>query len=251
MTDRDDELDDFLRRSKPIFRRADEDDLEPPAELDRIVLRQAREAIEAERPQRVFRGPRWGAPIALAATLLIALTVVFQGWMPEKEPVGEVTVRSVAREVPAPAADAPVAGAPVAEAEAFANARPAQPAPAAAPPREEAADAGPYVVGIVPPQAAAPASSPALVSDAEASRHVAPPPAPPGVEMASAPTMARGTVQTAKARADAEVPPWRKDATTWLLEIQRLRAAGETGLADAEMAEYNRQHRAYAGAPDR
>ncbi len=246
MTDRDDELDDFLRRSKPIFRRADEDDLEPPAELDRIVLRQAREAIEAERPQRVFRGPRWGAPIALAATLLIALTVVFQGWMPETEPVGEVTVRSVAREIPAQAADTPVA-----EADVFTHARTAQPAPAAAAPRAETADTGAYVVGIVPQQPAATASSPVLVSDAEASRYAAPPPAAPGVETAAVPTMARGNMQTAKARPDGEVPAWRRDATTWLAEIERLRAAGETARADAEMAEYNRQNRAYAGAPDR
>jgi hypothetical protein len=50
---------------------------------------------------------------------------------------------------------------------------------------------------------------------------------------------------------DVAAPAWRRDSTTWLAEIERLRAAGETARADAEMAEYNRQHRAYAGAPDR
>ena len=85
-------------------------------------------------------------------------------------------------------------------------------------------------------------------TDAEASRYAAPPKASPAVETAATPTMARGNVQ-AKARVDA--PAWRRDAATWLAEIERLRAAGETVRADAEMAEYNRQHRAYAGAPDR
>jgi hypothetical protein len=241
MTGRDDEFDDFLRRSKPIFRRVDEDELEPPAELDRIVLRQAREAIETARPQRVFRGPRWGAPIALAATLVVSLAVVFHGRAPEKTPVGEVTVRSIAREIPAPA--------PATEADTHADAsgesRAAPREATAAPLRSEAADNAPYVVGIVPQDAAAPGSqTPALVSDAEASRYTAPPPAP---------AVARTSMSVAKARneGDVPIPAWRGDSTTWLAEIERLRAAGETARADAEMAEYNRQHRAYAGAPDR
>jgi NAD(P)-dependent dehydrogenase (short-subunit alcohol dehydrogenase family) len=34
-------------------------------------------------------------------------------------------------------------------------------------------------------------------------------------------------------------------------EIERLRASGDNARADAELAEYKREHRAYAGAPDR
>ncbi len=246
MTDRDDEFDDFLRRSRPSFRRVDEDELEPPAELDRIVLRQAREAIETERPQRVFRGPRWGAPIALAATLVVSLAVVFHGRAPEKTPVGEVTVRSIAREITAPA--------PAAEADTYTNASgEARAAPweaTAVPMRNKAADNAPYVVGIVPQEPVAPASpSPALVSDAEAARYAAPPPA--AVEMTSASAMARTSMPAAKARYEGDAPAWRSDSVAWLAEIERLRAAGDAARADAEMAEYNRQHRAYAGAPDR
>ena len=33
---------------------------------------------------------------------------------------------------------------------------------------------------------------------------------------------------------------------TWLAEIERLRNAGDTARADAELAEYKRQQRAYA-----
>ncbi len=119
----DDEFDDFLRRRRPIFGRPG-DDLEPPAELDRLVLRQAREAIEAEKPQRVFRAPSWGMPVALAATLVLALTIILRVGMPAKEASPEVTVRNVARtvEYPAPSAVAP------ASAPAAAPAQSAQPA---------------------------------------------------------------------------------------------------------------------------
>ena len=83
MTGSDDEFDDFLKRRKPLFR-APDDMFEPPAELDRVVLRQAREAIESDRPLRVFRAPRWSAPIAIAATLVLAFTVMFHAGMPLK-----------------------------------------------------------------------------------------------------------------------------------------------------------------------
>ncbi len=239
MTGRDDEFDDFLRRRKPLFRRADEDGLEPPEELDRIVLRQAREAIEPERPQRVFRGPRWGAPIALAATLLVALSVVFHVGVAEKAPQGEVTVRSVAREVTAPAAAADSVAVP----------RPDHPAPAAAPLLEEAADNGPYVVDLVPqPAPSATAPSPVLASRAENARYSGPSVVPTARTTISGPNMAK---THGPGQVGADLPAWRRDSATWLAEIERLRAAGETARADAELAEYNRQNRAYAGAPDR
>lgn len=275
MTGADDDFDDFLRRRKPVFRR-DDDDLEPPAELDRIVLRQAREAIEADKPQRVFRGPRWGAPIALAATVLVALSVVFHGGMPATSPVGEVAVQSISREVATPADEpAESRGATGTTAD-----------PPVAPPRERVADNGAVIVDLAPrekaetptirersaralePESASVAPPPpprGLVADAEASRYAVPLPSAPSTEAAAAPAAAsrRAEAQSsaASARVDAsgaslakaspEAPAWRRDSKTWLAEIERLRAAGETALAEAEMAEYNRQQRAFAGAPDR
>jgi hypothetical protein len=53
------------------------------------------------------------------------------------------------------------------------------------------------------------------------------------------------------AKAEAPAPEWRRDSKTWLAEIERLRASGDVARADAELTEYKRQHRAYAGAPDR
>jgi hypothetical protein len=241
MTASDDEFEDFLKRRKHKFR-APDDVFGPPEELDRVVLRQAREAIETPRPLGVFRGPRWAAPIALAATLVLAVGVVFHAGMPQKrEPVAEVTVQTVAQRVEDPAAETAMAPA----------AAPApSPAVAANNVAREADASGPVVVDLAAP--------------AEAERY-APPPPP------SAPVMARGAAQgsatergsagasmdsapaamSAPAAKSAEVPAWRRDTRSWLAEIERLRNAGDTARADAELAEYKRQQRAYAGAPDR
>ena len=104
MSGPDDEFDDFLSRRRPLFRRP-VDDLQPPEEVDRVVLRRAREAIEIERPQRAFRGANWGAPLAIAATLLVVFTVVLHFMQPSKA-VPEVSVQQVAQPAAAPAAPA-------------------------------------------------------------------------------------------------------------------------------------------------
>ena len=235
MTAPDDEFEEFLKRRKPVFR-APDDMFEPPSELDRVVLRQAREAIETPRPLRVFRGPRWAAPVALAATLVLAVGVVFQGGAPPKrEPVPEVTVQNVAERVDSPQAATAMAPAPAA----VANNRA----------RMDAATSGPVVVDLTAPSAGS------LVSGEEADRYAAPPPA-------AAPMLARtaetppqspamsGAAMDSVAKA-SEVPAWRRDAKSWLAEIERLRNSGDIALADTELAEYKRQQRAYAGAPDR
>jgi hypothetical protein len=60
-----------------------------------------------------------------------------------------------------------------------------------------------------------------------------------------------GAGADAAAAKTTESPAWRRDPKTWLAEIERLRNAGDTARAEAELAEYKRQQRAYAGAPDR
>jgi hypothetical protein len=63
---------------------------------------------------------------------------------------------------------------------------------------------------------------------------------------------AAGASMAAPAAAKAaDVPAWRRDTNTWLAEIERLRKAGDTAAADVEYAEFKRQQRAYAVAPDR
>jgi hypothetical protein len=249
----DDEFEDFLRRRTPTFRRAPDDMLEPPPELDRIVLRQAREAIEAERPQRVYHGTGWGAPLALAATLLLAFTIILQVGMPKKAPVPEVTVQTVAQRLDSPAA------APAVE-------------PMAA--KREVATPAPQQRRAVMADASLNASAPALVSQEEADRYApAPPPAPSaagarpdartaqsGIVVEDRLTGSRNVVtsvqsppteaQRAVAKASS-TPEWRRDSKTWLAEIERLRAEGRSAEADAELAEFKREHRAYAVSPDK
>ncbi len=75
--DDDRELDDFLARRSVHHRRlADRDRIEPPAELDRLVLHEAREAIDVPANAPVYRAPRWALPVALAATVVLAFAVV-------------------------------------------------------------------------------------------------------------------------------------------------------------------------------
>lgn len=193
----DDEFEDFLNRRKPVFRPPADETFEPPAELDRVVLRQAREAIKPPEPMRMFSAPRWSMPIALAATLGLAFTVIFRAGMPPPTQASkaEVTVQNVAEAVEAPSA---IAAPPPAEAER---------APMANASNARRADAS------VAMDAAGAAPAPA-----------------------------------AKA---SHVPGWRNDPKSWLAEIQRLRDAGDSARADAEYAEFKREHRAYAVAPDR
>jgi len=257
MTGPDGEFDDFLSRRKPVFRRPEEDPLEPPAELDRIVLRRAREAIETQ-PEPAYHGTRWGMPVALAATLLVVFSVFLHLGVQRNEPAAQVTVQSVSQQLDYPAA-AP------------------SPENAAEPP--QAADAGGPKVAADLDQSRSGTrdrlGSPGYAGEAEASRY-SPPPPPPPVVAARAPgeaapsaatepaagdsaSQSRSVVMSAPTPAEADravasassTPIWRRDARTWLAEIDRLRAEGKAAEADAEMTEYKRQHRAYAGSPDR
>lgn len=184
----DREFEDFLRRRRPVFRRGEDDTLEPPAELDRIVLRQAREAIQQSPPQRLYRGPRWGAGLSIAATLVVGLAFVFKAGELTTDVRPQVTIENIAQRMQVP------------------------PAP--------------------PPAPAERAEAPAMTADA-----------PVIVEL--------GRPLTAAASPPASTPAWRQNSGAWLAEIERLRASGDAARADAEMAEYNRHHRALAVSPDR
>ena len=239
MTSPDDEFDDFLRRRRPVFSR--DDDLEPPAELDRLVLRRARDAIESERPQRVFRAPAWGMPVALAATLVLAFTVILRVGTTEVAKTPEITVQNVSRQI-----EIPPAAPPPPEAEMARAAAPAE-APAEAPAslaREN--DSAAVVVDLgarADGEAAPPLRARRLEKMADAA---------PAARDAGAGNIAEQSAPTAAAAPTAESKPgYRRDSKSWLAEIERLRAAGDDARADAELADYKREHRAYAGAPDR
>jgi hypothetical protein len=81
-SERDDEFDAYLKRRVRFDRRLRSlDRLEPPAELDRIIIAQARQSIQVAPPAPLFRGaglpaPRWALPMGMAATILISLSVL-------------------------------------------------------------------------------------------------------------------------------------------------------------------------------
>ena len=69
----------YLKR-RSVLTNALDDRLEPPAALDEVVLRRAHEAIKGQAAsgatQQTVRAPRWAMPVALAATILLCLSVV-------------------------------------------------------------------------------------------------------------------------------------------------------------------------------
>jgi hypothetical protein len=119
----DPEFDDFLRRRRRLFRGDVDDGLEPPAELDRIVLRRARDAIEDDHPVRFFGMPRWAAPVAIAATLVLGVSIVFRAGLQPEQRVPQVRVENISQrvEIGEPAATSPPAETPAPPADASAG----------------------------------------------------------------------------------------------------------------------------------
>jgi hypothetical protein len=265
MSDSDNEFDDFLTRRKPVFRRPANDPLEPPDELDRLVLRQAREAIKADRSEPLYQGARWGMPVALAATVLVVLTAVLHVGMSDRRQVAEVTVQEVSQAVEYPLVarepmpETPVAAVPAGKAT----------VPAAQKTESAAIELKSPVLARSERTSGVPSG---LVSTEEASRYTPAPPPPPASARARTDAVADAQTSAAmestagsrviiaqpppseaeRAVANASsTPAWRRDAQTWIAEIERLRLEGKNAEADAELAEYKRQHRAYAVGPDR
>ncbi len=70
-SEHDDEFEAYLKRRVPIDKRAGSlEHLEPPPELDRIVIGKARKAIRAASPIRFYRAPKWAVPLGIAAVIL-------------------------------------------------------------------------------------------------------------------------------------------------------------------------------------
>ncbi len=76
-SERDHEFESYLKRRARFDRRLRSlDRLEPPAELDRIVIGYARQAIQGAPPVPMFRAPRWALPMGMAATILLSLSIL-------------------------------------------------------------------------------------------------------------------------------------------------------------------------------
>jgi hypothetical protein len=86
---------------------SDDDKLEPPKALDAIVLKKAREAIRAREP--VSRPARWATPVALAATILLCLSIVLNVSLNTNRPAASLqhmTAATADKPSPAPAGPA-------------------------------------------------------------------------------------------------------------------------------------------------
>jgi hypothetical protein len=242
-----------------------DDRLEPPAALDAIVLKQAREAIKApaapdQGRQQMYRAPRWAVPVALAATIMLCLSVVMN--------------ISLNTNRPTPAANLQRMTAAGAEGDISSSRR--ESVPGDIPSREIilpeakiASSAAPH-----PPVVAeqAPGPPPAASAPMAPAPSAAPAPAPPTDESRLATRSATDKAAMFAKRADASVPgaapsaagtargtdgyraasaagPHPADPKVWLQQIDALRAAGKIERADAEMRRFRAAFPGYAAKP--
>lgn len=166
----DQELEQFLARRSELSQRyradmgADAAGEGAPPELDAAVLARAR--AELQRPASSRRFLRWGRPLAVAASLML---VVSLGWMAQQKPLPQEVAQNAApavvpKEVAVPAMDA-------------------IPAPVAR--QAEVAEQGKALAKAAPPaRSRQPGSAPAAGAlarrpEAQAQADIAPPPPPP------------------------------------------------------------------------
>lgn len=92
-SDQDDEFEAYLQQRTVLpHHLAKSERIEPPPELDRIVLVRAREAIRTSDPAPVFRPARWALPFSLAATVVVAFAVILQ-MQPAMKPAAPAATR--------------------------------------------------------------------------------------------------------------------------------------------------------------
>lgn len=177
--------------------------LEPPEDLDAIVLRRAREAIRAPARMPVYRAPRWALPVALAATILLSFSILLNVSVIARKTPGSL-LDSAAKSSRAPASGMPARGAD---------------APA--------------------PEADRLRKKPSSESPAGNGETVAPPatlvPSPLSQDQA-APAQARS--ERAMARNAVAPHTQTRDPAAWLKQIDLLRARGKTAEADAELRRF-------------
>ena len=111
-SEHDEEFEAYLKRRASFHKGiTSSDDLEPPPELDRIIIGNARRAIREAAPVPVYRAPKWALPAALAATVVISCAVVLELGLrthqtaPAPEPIDTEIVADapLLKDAPAPA----------------------------------------------------------------------------------------------------------------------------------------------------
>jgi len=244
---RDEEFEAFLRqRSVLSGGRRVAQQLEPSRDLDDIVLSQARQAIQSGPPLRVYRSPRWALPVALAATLLLSMSIVLnvslnarrQSQALQEVPQAkagtgaktDVVASSVAAPAAPSAATAPTPPAEVAET-AVDAARPAPPAPALEVPAAPAAREAMREAKVAAATGSRDLASGSLSAPASETGAAA---REPGMQSLNSFAAAAGLDQDPKA---------------WLQWITALRSQGRTAAADAQLRRFRAAYPDFAVPP--
>ena len=268
----DHELEQFLSRRSELsqLHRADTAGEGAPPELDALVLAQARAVLQRP-PLRSRRLQRWGRPLAVAATLVL---VVSLGWMAQQKPLPQQmaftpAAPAVPTETAAPAVDT-AAAPPAAKAEEVKKQTIAGQAPAGAAQRRQSAAAarsvedrlaqpqtqpvqqyGSAAAAEPPPPSPPPPPLPAAALTAKAAAPVpfAPAPTPlgmttpvtvaPAASLAAAPNPCAALPSRAAAQDQAAGSGAVAD---WLERIRRLRDASDLAGARAELACFSYLH---------
>lgn len=222
MTDpeHDEAFETYLKR-RSVFPEALDEGPEPPAALDQRVLDKARQAIRAQAApdhgkQQMARAPRWAMPVALAATILLCLSVVLNISLNTNRPAPNPQRMSAARG----AAEKKVAGLTAPQPPMVAERTSEMPPPASAPAVAAA------TVPIAPAQAARAAPS---VPPAQATTTA--PSAPPALAAAAAPS--------APARAIAPAPGAAREPSATYGEAMAQAATGGVPLVASRSAADN------------
>jgi hypothetical protein len=253
-SEQDDEFEAYLKRRVPIDKGMSPlNRLEPPAELDRIVIGKARKAIQGASPLQIYRAPKWALPVGLAATILVSFAILLDlGVRAKRNEARSEPATSPAGSIAAPEGAAPAQSAPAASAVTLAAetepeftsdrartrlARAEKAAKRARPeaetgvrlqeevvvsaPRRAAADTA---YSSAAPIAAAPDISPEAGLTSVPIPAPALPPAQPGPNTAK-----RDTLEPA----------------SWLAKIDKLRSTGQTAEADSEMKRFREAYPDY------
>jgi len=230
MPERDDELEKYLRGGSQLTRAWREaGDEEPNADLDEVIIEAARR--EVRKGPKVAYSPfsrSWGVPLALAAVLVVSVTVTLVMHEEATEPLPELMDGPPAARAPEPnppvapgKAEAQRAPAPVLREHARPDSREREASPREAPPAPAAAQ-------VPAPPAESAARKQALPSAPESLRE----------ERDLAATPARAKVEDA-GRAREMTPE------EWLAKIEELRRQGKEVEADALFAEFRKRYPDY------
>ena len=283
MTQPGDEFEVFLRTRTllPNGMSDDDDKLEPPKALDAIVLKEAREAIRA---RQLNRTPRWATPVALAATILLCLSIVLNISLNTNRPVAnlqrmaaataEQRASGLVAQAPAPSAAPRPDSSAADRADALAKSsgtRMQALRKTAAPTRSAATD--PQIKAPTTAVSARPERNCACTDGAPQLADRASTAARAQSETQSAASTAtatdsitalaaRGTAGNGAARVSPSTardpvpaapapatPPHPQNPKIWLQQIADLRAEGKTEQADAEMQRFRAAFPGYSAKP--